>query len=188
MLLPVDNGRILDTSISNRGTVSGAHWLWAPRVALAVAGSGGVRLTLGQRNTFKNTTIKSIGRTRRVIEWCAREVRGKGGDSIGGGARQKPTMMMTGTTLPSSFILGRQTNASSSDNDLVKTLASRDYNNNNNDDDNEDDLSGLLATHPLHFPVSAGALAARRTRQRRQQPMQTFEAKVKYNQQSKAKK
>ncbi len=35
---------------------------------------------------LKNTSIKSIGRTRRIMEGCAREGRGEGGDSMGGGA------------------------------------------------------------------------------------------------------
>jgi hypothetical protein len=50
--------------------------------------------------------------------------------------------------------------------------------------------SGLQMTNPSHFPVSVGTSAAQWSRQRRwwwQRPIQTVEAKVRNNQQSKSK-
>jgi hypothetical protein len=49
-------------------------------------------------------------------------------------------MMMMARTLPSLIVLGRQTIGSSSNINLVKTLAPHDYENNDNDDDDKDDL------------------------------------------------
>ncbi len=47
---------------------------------------------------------------------------------------------MTVTMLPLSFVLGCRTIASSSNNDLVKTLAQRNYDDNDNYNNDEDDL------------------------------------------------
>ncbi len=50
--------------------------------------------------TLQKITIKSIRRTGRVMKGWAREVTGEGGESMGGGARQSPRMMITATMMP----------------------------------------------------------------------------------------
>ncbi len=49
-------------------------------------------------------------------------------------------MMMMATTMPLLFVLGHQTIPSSSNDNLVKTLVSCNYNDDDNNNDNEDDL------------------------------------------------